>query len=55
MADATTLAAGMGVAGGGNGQHLPVAIDVAGLTKSYGEIEAVRGIDFTVPVSQKAR
>ena len=52
MADATTLAAGMGAAGGGNGQHPPVAIDVAGLTKSYGEIEAVRGIDFTVPVGE---
>ena len=52
MADATTLAAGTGAAGGGNGQHPPVAIDVAGLTKSYGEIEAVRGIDFTVPVGE---
>jgi ABC-2 type transport system ATP-binding protein len=52
VADATTLAAGMGAAGGGNGQHPPVAIDVAGLTKSYGEIEAVRGIDFTVPVGE---
>ena len=52
MADATTLAAGMGAAGGGNGQHPPVAIEVAGLTKSYGEIEAVRGIDFTVPVGE---
>ena len=52
MADATTLAAGMGAAGSGNGQHPPVAIDVAGLTKSYGEIEAVRGIDFSVPVGE---
>jgi ABC-2 type transport system ATP-binding protein len=52
VADATTLAAGTGAAGGGNGQHPPVAIDVAGLTKSYGEIEAVRGIDFTVPVGE---
>jgi ABC-2 type transport system ATP-binding protein len=52
VADATTLAAGMGAAGSGNGQHPPVAIDVAGLTKSYGEIEAVRGIDFTVPVGE---
>jgi ABC-2 type transport system ATP-binding protein len=52
VADATTLAAGMGAAGGGNGQHPPVAIDVAGLTKSYGEIEAVRGVDFTVPVGE---
>jgi len=52
VADATTLAAGMGAAGGGNGQHPPVAIEVAGLTKSYGEIEAVRGIDFTVPVGE---
>jgi ABC-2 type transport system ATP-binding protein len=52
VADATTLAAGMGAAGGGNGQHRPVAIDVAGLTKSYGEIEAVRGIDFSVAVGE---
>jgi ABC-2 type transport system ATP-binding protein len=52
VADATTLAAGMGAAGGGNGQHPPVAIDVVGLTKSYGEIEAVRGIDFAVPVGE---
>jgi ABC-2 type transport system ATP-binding protein len=52
VADATTLAAGMGATGGGNGQHPPVAIEVAGLTKSYGEIEAVRGIDFTVPVGE---
>jgi ABC-2 type transport system ATP-binding protein len=42
----------MGAAGGGNGQHPPVAIDVVGLTKSYGEIEAVRGIDFAVPVGE---
>jgi ABC-2 type transport system ATP-binding protein len=52
VADATTLAAGQGAAGGGNGQHPPVAIDVAGLTKNYGEIEAVRGIDFSVPVGE---
>ncbi|HEV3290105.1 MAG TPA: ATP-binding cassette domain-containing protein [Streptosporangiaceae bacterium] len=52
MADTTALAAGTGAAGGGNGQHPPAAIEVAGLTKSYGEIEAVRGIDFTVPVGE---
>jgi ABC-2 type transport system ATP-binding protein len=52
VADATTLAAGMGAAGGGSGQQPPVAIDVVGLTKSYGEIEAVRGIDFAVQVGE---
>ena len=34
-----------------NGRQRP-AITVAGLTKSYGEIEAVRGIDFEVPVGE---
>jgi ABC-2 type transport system ATP-binding protein len=34
-----------------NGHQQP-AITVAGLTKSYGEIEAVRGIDFEVPVGE---
>ena len=34
-----------------NGRREP-AIKVAGLTKSYGEIEAVRGIDFEVPVGE---
>jgi len=34
-----------------NGHREP-AIKVAGLTKSYGEIEAVRGIDFEVPVGE---
>jgi ABC-2 type transport system ATP-binding protein len=52
VADTTALAAGTGAAGGGNGQRPPAAIEVAGLTKSYGEIEAVRGIDFTVPVGE---
>ena len=52
MADATTLAAGMGAAGVVNGKQPPVAIDVVDLTKSYGEIEAVRGIDFAVPVGE---
>ena len=32
--------------------HRPAAITVAGLTKNYGEIEAVRGIDFEVPVGE---
>ena len=35
----------------GNG-HRQAAIAVAGLTKNYGEIEAVRGIDFEVPVGE---
>jgi ABC-2 type transport system ATP-binding protein len=34
-----------------NGHRRP-AITVAGLTKNYGEIEAVRGIDFEVPVGE---
>src|SRR5438128_2035185 len=38
--------------GTGNGQRPPPAITVAGLTKNYGEIEAVRGIDFEVPVGE---
>ena len=32
--------------------HREPAIKVAGLTKNYGEIEAVRGIDFEVPVGE---
>ena len=32
--------------------HQQPAIVVAGLTKNYGEIEAVRGIDFEVPVGE---
>jgi ABC-2 type transport system ATP-binding protein len=35
----------------GNGHRQP-AITVAGLTKNYGEIQAVRGIDFEVPVGE---
>jgi ABC-2 type transport system ATP-binding protein len=35
----------------GNGHRQP-AITVAGLTKNYGDIEAVRGIDFEVPVGE---
>jgi len=34
-----------------NGHQQP-AISVAGLTKNYGDIEAVRGIDFEVPVGE---
>ena len=45
--DAERTAAPAGAAGG-NGQGPPAAITVAGLTKNYGEIEAVRGIDFEV-------
>jgi len=49
------------VAGQGNGSpagqqagdgHRDAAITVTGLTKSYGDIEAVRGIDFEVPVGE---
>jgi len=36
----------------GNGQRPPMAITVASLAKNYGEIEAVRGIDFEVPVGE---
>jgi ABC-2 type transport system ATP-binding protein len=39
------------VAAGGNG-HRPLAIEVAGLTKNYGDIQAVRGVDFEVPVGE---
>ncbi len=36
----------------GNGREARLAIKVSGLTKSYGEIEAVRGIDFEVPAGE---
>jgi ABC-2 type transport system ATP-binding protein len=36
----------------GDGRRAPVAISVSGLTKNYGEIEAVRGIDFEVPAGE---
>jgi ABC-2 type transport system ATP-binding protein len=49
--DAGRTAAG-GAAAAGNGQRPPMAITVADLTKNYGEIEAVRGIDFEVPVGE---
>src|SRR5215207_5569923 len=29
-------------------EHRPPAVEVAGLEKRYGEVEAVRGVDFTV-------
>jgi ABC-2 type transport system ATP-binding protein len=48
-AEASAAAAG---AAGGNGQGPAMAITVADLTKNYGEIEAVRGIDFEVPTGQ---
>jgi ABC-2 type transport system ATP-binding protein len=35
-----------------NGHQARLAIKVSGLTKSYGEIEAVRGIDFEVPAGE---
>jgi ABC-2 type transport system ATP-binding protein len=41
-----------GAAAAGNGQRRPMSITVAGLTKNYGEIEAVRGIDFEVPTGE---
>jgi ABC-2 type transport system ATP-binding protein len=41
-----------GGAAAGNGQRRPMAITVSGLTKNYGEIQAVRGIDFEVPVGE---
>jgi ABC-2 type transport system ATP-binding protein len=31
---------------------MPQAIEVAGLTKRYGEVEAIRGIDLTVPTGE---
>jgi ABC-2 type transport system ATP-binding protein len=37
---------------GGNGRRPPMAITVSGLTKNYGEIEAVRGIDFGVAAGE---
>jgi ABC-2 type transport system ATP-binding protein len=36
----------------GNGQRPAVAVSVSGLAKNYGEIEAVRGIDFEVAVGE---
>jgi ABC-2 type transport system ATP-binding protein len=36
----------------GNGRQVRLAIRVSGLTKSYGDIEAVRGIDFEVPAGE---
>jgi ABC-2 type transport system ATP-binding protein len=36
----------------GNGRQAQPTIKVAGLTKSYGEIEAVRGIDFQVQAGE---
>jgi len=51
-ADAERAAAAARPAAAGNGQGPPMAITVAGLTKNYGEIEAVRGIDFEVPVGE---
>jgi ABC-2 type transport system ATP-binding protein len=47
-AQGTSAAAAQQAANG----HQQPAITVAGLTKNYGEIEAVRGIDFAVPVGE---
>ena len=52
--DAERTAAPAGAAGG-NGQGPTMAITVAALTKNYGEIEAVRGIDFEVPTGRDVR
>jgi ABC-2 type transport system ATP-binding protein len=41
-----------GTAAAGNGHRPPVAVSVAGLTKNYGEIQAVRGIDFEVAAGE---
>jgi ABC-2 type transport system ATP-binding protein len=41
-----------GAAGPAANGHRQPAITVAGLTKNYGEIKAVRGIDFEVPVGE---
>jgi ABC-2 type transport system ATP-binding protein len=43
---------GAAAAAPGNGHRPPIAITVAGLTKRYGDIEAVRGIDFEVPTGE---
>jgi ABC-2 type transport system ATP-binding protein len=51
-AGAPDAEAAAGVAAAGNGQRPPTAITVTGLTKNYGEIEAVRGIDFEVPTGE---
>jgi ABC-2 type transport system ATP-binding protein len=51
-ADTEEAARAAGTATAGNGQRRPLAITVAGLTKNYGEIEAVRGIDFEVPTGE---
>src|SRR5947209_1812535 len=51
-AEGTMTALGAPVPAPGNGQRAPVAITVAGLTKNYGEIEAVRGIDFEVATGE---
>jgi len=54
-ASANAAAPGAGAAAAaaaGNGQRRPMAITVSGLTKNYGEIQAVRGIDFEVPVGE---
>jgi ABC-2 type transport system ATP-binding protein len=40
------------VAADSNGHKRPMAITVTGLTKRYGDIEAVRGVDFEVPVGE---
>jgi ABC-2 type transport system ATP-binding protein len=36
----------------GNGQRQQVAVSVSGLAKNYGEVEAVRGIDFAVSAGE---
>jgi ABC-2 type transport system ATP-binding protein len=50
--EAHAAAVTTGAPAAGNGQRRPMAITVSGLTKNYGDIEAVRGIDFEVPVGE---
>jgi ABC-2 type transport system ATP-binding protein len=47
-----TVGTALAGAAGGNGHHPPMAITVSDLTKNYGDIEAVRGIGFEVPVGE---
>ena len=37
---------------GGNGSRRPTAIDVRGLVKHYGEVEAVKGVEFEVATGE---
>jgi ABC-2 type transport system ATP-binding protein len=48
MSEAATTTA----SGDGDGTDTPPAITVSGLEKSYGEVHAVRGVDFEVPMGE---